>query len=349
MIVRHLASWLIVVVVVVWLVPGAVIAQQAGSDTWTIPRTADGHPDLQGVWDFGTITPLERPAEFVGKQVLTDEEAAAFEQQVAETRVDAPPPSGSVGSYNQLWFDRGTTVVEGKRTSLIVDPPDGRLPTLQPGVLRYVSADRADSESAPVASYPVRIRTGGVVIPGGPEERGLAERCLLGFNTGPPVIPSAYNNNIQIFQTEGHVVILHEMVHDFRIVKLDNRRLLPDNLRQWMGGPHGYWDGDTLVVESRNFTDKTASLNTAPGTALGSGLTLHLTERFTRVGADALLYEFTIDDPVTFTQRITAVIPMSRNENTLFEYACHEGNYGLLNSMRGAREAEARAAESGQQ
>ena len=342
MTIRYLASWLGAVMVVAWLVPGAAVAQQAAPEAWSAPRTVDGHPDLQGVWDFGTITPLERPAEFAGKQVLTDEEAAAFEQQVAETRVDAPPPSGSVGSYNQLWFDRGTRVVEGKRTSLIIDPPDGRLPTLQPGVLRYVSADRADSESVPVASHPVRIRTGGVVIPAGPEERGLAERCLLGFNTGPPVIPSAYNNNIQIFQTNDHVVILHEMVHDFRIVKLNNGRRLPENIRQWMGGPEGYWDGDTLVVESRNFTDNTASLNPAPGTALGSGLTLHLTERFSRVGADALLYEFTVDDPATFTQSITAAIAMSRNENTLFEYACHEGNYGLLNSMRGAREAEQR-------
>ena len=347
---RYLATWLLVGAVSGGLAPGAVIAQQAASDIWTAPQTADGHPDLQGVWDFGTITPLERPVELGDKAVLTDEEAAAFEQQTAESRVDAPPPPGSVGGYNQYWFDRGTRVVEDQRTSLIMDPPDGRLPALQPGAIRSVSVNRTEEEY-PGDIRPVRLRSGGIGRNGaeGPEDRALAERCLLGFNSGPPTISSAYNNNIQIFQTENDVVILHEMVHDARLVTLDDRPRLPDNIRQWMGDPHGYWDGDTLVVESRNFTDKTASLNPAPGTALGSGLTLHLTERFTRVDADTLLYEFTIDDPATFTKPITAASTMARNQNTLFEYACHEGNYGLLNVLRGAREAEASAAASGQQ
>ncbi len=327
--------------------PLTVLAQGEPSG-WTTPRTLDGQPDLQGVWDFATITPFERPAEFAGKAVLTDEEAAAVEQRAAESRVDREPPPGSVGGYNQTWFDRGTRVVQDKRTSLIVEPEDGRLPPLQPGVRHYIDADRQDTEFA-AAESPVRLRTGGVVIPAGPEERGLAERCLLGFNTGPPMIPSAYNNNIQIFQNTDHVLIINEMVHDLRKVMLDGRPRLPESLRQWMGDSRGHWDGDTLVVDTTNFTGKTASLNPGPVTSVGSGETLHLVERFTRLDEDTLLYEFTVDDPDTFTQPITAALTMARNENTLFEYACHEGNYGLLNVMRGAREADARAAGSDQQ
>ena len=324
MILRYLA--VVVVVGVAWAAPDAALGQAAG-------RTADNHRDLQGVWDFGTITPLERPAEFAGKQVLTDEEVAELEQRAADRTIDRAPPPGSVGGYNQHWFDRGSTVVEDKRTSLIVEPTDGRLPALRPGVVRYINADRTDSEYAPAVS-PIRLRTGGVAIPAGPEERGLAERCLLGFNTGPPMISSAYNNNIQLFQNADYVVIINEMVHDIRRVVMDGRPHLPDNIRQWMGDSRGHWDGDTLVVETTNFTDKTASFSPDPVSWVGSGDTLRLVERFTRLDEDSLLYEFTVDDPVTFTRSFTAASTMSRNENTLFEYACHEGNYGLQNVLR---------------
>ena len=340
MMLRYLA--VVVVVGVAWAAPDAALAQQAAG------RTADSHRDLQGVWDFGTITPLERPAEFAGKQVLTDEEVAELEQRAADRTIDRAPPPGSVGGYNQHWFDRGSTVVEDKRTSLIVEPTDGRLPALRPGVVRYITADRTDSEYASAVS-PIRLRTGGVAIPAGPEERGLAERCLLGFNTGPPMISSAYNNNIQLFQNADYVVIINEMVHDIRRVVMDGRPHLPDNIRQWMGDSRGHWDGDTLVVETTNFTDKTASFSPDPVSWVGSGDTLRLVERFTRLDEDSLLYEFTVDDPVTFTRSFTAASTMSRNENTLFEYACHEGNYGLQNVLRGAREAEARAEASEQE
>ena len=180
---------------------------------------------------------------------------------------------------------------------------------------------------------PVRVRAAGIGADSW-EDRGLAERCLLGFNSGPPIVPAGYNQNIQIFQTSDHVVILHEMVHDARIVPLDGRDHLPDDVRQWMGDSRGYWDGDTLVVESRNFTEKTASFNPSVAMAAGTGATLHLTERFRRVADDTLLYEYTVDDAATFTQPFTAALPMKRGE-AMFEYACHEGNYGLPNMVVG--------------
>ena len=185
------------------------------------------------------------------------------------------------------------------------------------------------------------------MIPAGPEDRGLAERCLLGFNTGPPMISSAYNNNIQIFQNDEYVVIVNEMVHDVRRVVMDGRPHLSSNIRQWLGDSRGHWDGETLVVETTNFTGNTASFNPGPTSWIGSGETLRLVERFTRTDDDSLLYEFLIDDSVTFTEPIRAVSTMSRNENTLFEYACHEGNYGLQNVLRGAREAERRMNDDG--
>ncbi len=307
-------------------------------------RTPWGHPDLQGVWDFRTITPLERPAELAGKAVLTEEEAAAY--QTLENRrqnrdlVDPekggalyPPESqGGVVPYNEFWYDRGTTLVEGRRTSLIVDPPDGRLPARRAGALEQIGSAGEDLPE----SRPVRYRVGGIGADG-PEDRGLGERCLLGFNSGPPLIPGAYNNNIQVFQTPTHVVIHHEMVHDARIVPLDGRPHLSEAIRQWMGDGRGRWDGDTLVVETTNFTDRTASFSPALTSALGTGATLTLTERFTRVDRDTLLYEYTVDDPTVFTRRFTAAIPMKRSELPVYEYACHEGNRGLANILAGAR------------
>ena len=349
--IRYVTAWL---AMVGCLVPGVAIAQQA-SEQWTATRSETGYPDLQGVWDYRTITPLERPAEFTGKEVLTEEEVAAVEQQAAERvgAFDLPPPPGSVGGYNRFWFDRGSTVVGDKRTSLIVDPPDGRFPSLQPGVRWHVDVN-AGSEFAPIdtefapAVLPMRLRAGGIPVPAGPEERGLAERCLLGL-TGPPMISTAYNNNIQIFQNTDYVVILNEMVHDIRKVILDGRPHLPRNIRQWMGDSRGRWEGETLVVETTNFTGKMASFSPNPVSWVGSGETLRLVERFTRVDEDTIVYEFTVDDPATFTRPFTAVSTLSRNENPIFEYACHEGNYGLLNVLRGARAAEAQARESEQE
>ena len=315
-----------------------------------MPRTPWGAPDLGGVWDFRTITPLERPAELAGRARLTSEEAASYE--AAENRrqnrdlVDPekggaiyPPESqGGVVPYNEFWYDRGDRVVADRRTSLIVDPPDGRLPPLQPGAREQIGAAGEDLPG----ERPVLYRAGGIGADG-PEDRGLGERCILGFNSGPPLIPAAYNNNVQIFQTRDHVVILSEMVHDARVVPLDGRARLAPAVRLWMGDGRGRWEGDTLVVETRNFSRRTPSFNPTITTAVGSGETLRLTERFTRVDADTLRYEYTVDDPATFTRRFTAAIPMRRSELPLFEYACHEGNRGLHNILAGARAAERRA------
>ncbi len=336
-------------IAVVALTPTLATAQTAEEAP---PRTAWGQPDLQGVWDFRTITPLERPEEFAEKESLTDAEAAGLERDAAavveqlaapsEVRTEPLPAGGggqSIGAYNNFWFDAGTNVVTDKRTSLIVDPPDGRLPPLRQGAARQVGSATEDLPG----KRPVRYRTGGIGADG-PEDRGLAVRCLLGFNTGPPMMPSYYNNHMQLFQTPSHVVILNEMVHDARIVPLDGRPHLRDDVRQWLGDARGYWDGDTLVVETTNFTDKTASFSSAIFSSVGSGETLMLTERFRRVDAETLIYEFTIDDPKSFTRPFTVVIPMRQSDAPVFEYACHEGNYGLYNILAGARAEEARSA-----
>ena len=307
------------------------------------PRLPDGRPDLQGVWDFRTLTPLQRP-ESQDKAVLTAEEVAEIELRSAQRTSTANAPSdvrseplpvgGRVGGYNRFWMDQGAGVVGDQRTSLIVDPPDGRLPPLRPGIEMSRLSLGADLPGM----RPVRVRGAGIGTDSY-EDRGLAERCLLGFNSGPPIVPAGYNQNIQIFQTSDHVVILHEMVHDARIVPLDGRDRLPGGIRQWMGGSRGYWDGDTLVVETTNFTDQTASFNPSVASAVGSGGTLALTERFRRVNDDTLLYEFTVEDSSTFTRSFSAVLPMTRGD-VMFEYACHEGNYGLFNILSGAREDE---------
>jgi hypothetical protein len=300
-------------------------------------RTPWGAPDLGGVWDFRTITPLERPAALKDKPVLTAEEAAQFTRQSAEgrnaDRRDGGAQRDIERAYNDFWWDWGDSLTSDLRTSLIVDPPDGRIPDRTVAAQEHARASRQDG------IRPVRAR---VLIGSpahGPEDLGLSERCMLGFNSGPPMLPSAYNNNVQIFQTPNHVVILSEMIHEARVVPLDGRPSLPDGMRQWMGDARGHWDGDTLVVESDNYTDKTGSFYTIVGT-YGSGESLHLVERFTRVDADTLRYEFTVDDPETFTAAFTAAIPMQRTDAPLFEYACHEGNYGMTNLLTGARVQE---------
>ena len=284
---------------------------------------------------------------------LTDEEAAQLEQEAIEEdeRLNAPsdvdrpllPAGESTGAYNNFWLDWGTNVLENRRTSLIVDPPNGKLPPLQPGIRRQQGVDEDGDDVR--GMRPVRFRVGGGID--GPEDRGLAERCLLGFNSGPPVMPSAYNNNIQLFQTEDHVVILVEMVHDFRIIPLDGRPHLPGDIRQWFGDARAHWDGDTLVVETTNFTDKTGSFDPLYSITIGEGTWLTLTERYRRLDADTLLYEYTVNDPTTFTRPFTAQLPMRRSAEPLYEYACHEGNHAMPNMLGGARadERAARAAD----
>ena len=326
---------------VAMLALGCLVPAVAAGQNATAPRTSWGAPDLGGVWDFRTITPLERPASVHDKAVLTAEEAAAFTRQTLESR-NADRRDGGARrdierAYNDFWWDYGKSLTGDNRTSLIVDPSDGRVPSMTPEARERHKTRRAAGTS------PVRAR---VVIGSpahGPEDVGLSERCMLGFNSGPPMLPSAYNNNVQLFQTPDHVVILNEMIHEARIVPLDGRAPLPDGIRQWMGDSRGRWDGDTLVVESRNYTDKTGSFYTIIG-SFGSGETLHLVERFTRIDAETLLYEFTVDDPETFTQPLTAAIPMKSSDAPLFEYACHEGNYSMEGILSGHRADERRAA-----
>jgi len=301
--------------------------------TWTPGRTPDGKPDLQGIWTNATLTPLERPPELAGKQVLTQAEAAAYEKQVLQLanrdRRDGPD---DVGAYNELWFDRGTKIVGGRRTSLIVDPPDGRVPPLTPEAKKRVDAERAYARLHPAD---------------GPEDRPLAERCILWPTAGPPMLPEAYNNNYQILQAPGYVVIVVEMIHDIRIIPTDGRPHLPPGIRQWMGDSRGHWESNTLVVETTNFTGRTSDLSAGMQrpTFRGTDDHLHLMERFTRVDPDIILYEFTVDDPTAFTKPWTAQIPMTKSQGRLFEYACHEGNYGLTNILGGARADEKKAEE----
>ena len=315
------------------LAPAAAFAQSAEA-----PRTPWGDPDIGGVWDYWTFTPLQRPEDLADRDTLTDEEAAALAQELnAEALArDLAAPPGSPGGYSQaVWTDRARATAL-TQTALIVDPPDGRIPPLTP------EAEAREEARLAGDGQPVRIRVGGYGV-AGPEERGVAERCLLGFSTGPPMLPGGYNNNIQVFQTPDAIVLLLEMNHDVRVVPLDGRPALTDDIRQWMGSSRGRWEGDTLVVDTRNFTHRTASFSLT-GLAFGSAEGLHLVERFTRVDGDTLLYEFTVNDPATFTRSFSGRLPMNRSDLPLYEYACHEGNYGMENLLRGARAEEREAA-----
>ena len=298
----------------------ALAVAQTGSK---IARTADGQPDLQGIWNFSTLTPLERSAEFAGREFLTDAEAKEFEARtIARSNRDNREQSADAdvaSAYNEFWWDRGVHAarVHGKvRTSLIVDPQDGRIPALTPDGQARATA-RAEARRLHPAD--------------GPEDRSLGERCML-FNAGPPMLSGPYNNYVQILQTHDAVVIHNEMIHDARVVALDGRPHLPASIRLLLGDSRGRWEGDTLVVETTNFTNRT--------NVRGSGEGLRLVERFTRSGASTLLYEFTVDDPASFTKPWTAVLPMTKSDARLYEYACHEGNYAMTGILRGARAGE---------
>ena len=324
------------------LLPAAAAGQPPRVDpetTWAPPQTPWGDPDLQGVWDYWTFTPLERPDAFAGKDVLTEEETAQVAQEgrdAALARDREGPAAGNPGGYGQeVWTERARATAL-TQPSIIVDPPSGKLPPLT-----QAAEQRAEAHQT-TGGRPVRSRSSGFGADG-PEDRGLSERCLLGFSTGPPLLPGGYNNNIQIFQNEGHVVLLMEMIHDARIISLDGRPHLPSAIRQWLGDSQGSWEGNTLVVETTNFTDRIASFSGrigASGFEIGSAENLRLVERFTRVAPDALVYEFTVDDPTTFTRTFTGRLPMTLTDLPLYEYACHEGNYGLLNILSGGRAEE---------
>jgi hypothetical protein len=321
------ATLVVVAVIAATAVPAGQTKTSQNGQTGSISRTASGHPDLQGVWNFSTLTPLERPAEFAGKTVLSEKEAADYERSLLgaldhDTREGAERACKGTGNYNEFWYDRGSSVVKTRRTSLIVDPPDGKIPALTPEGIKQRDMRAAVRKSrGPSDSW---------------VDRGLGERCMIGFNAGPPMMPSAYNNNFQLFQTADYVVIHTEMVHESRIVPLDGRPHLPATVRPWMGDSRGHWEGDTLVVETTNFNAKNVYR--------GASENLRLVERFSRSAEGMLLYEFTIDDPATWTLPWTGRLPLEKVDGQIYEYACHEANYGMTGILKGTRADEASAA-----
>ena len=315
------------------LQPAAASAQSAAEDGWAAPRTAWGAPDLQGVWTSATLTPLERPAPQAGRERLTDEEAAAIERRSAESRAanDGKSAPGTVGGYNQVWLDAGTRITGSRRTSLIVDPSDGRIPW-RPG-----AREAHDRERARYGVGPFHAHT----------DADTGERCITdGLPNLAPLQP--YNMNLQILQTPGQVVMLHEMYHELRVVPLDGRPLT--GVAQWTGEARGRWEGGTLVVETVNFVDKPDAYWSSPWRKARS--TLRLVERFTRVGPASIDYTFTLADPEVFARAWTASAPLTTDQASrgvtagqLWEYACHEGNHAMVNILSGARAEEARAAQ----
>ena len=311
-------------------VPG--IAQDAAD--YQVPRTEWGHPDIQGVWNFASNIPMTRPRQFGDREYMTQEEADALGAMRAQG-FDALNEEG-VGGYNGFWVEQAGRG-DNLRTSLITYPKNGQFPATVEGTDIQIGGLGPDFDG----TRPVRTPVGGIAKDG-PEDRGISERCIVGFNSGPPFTPSMYNNNVQIVQNKDTVVIMTEMIHDARIVPLDNSNELDDSIRQWTGDSRGYWEGDTLVVETRNFNDLTQSFS-----VFGDAYDKLLTEKFTRMNEFTVDYEFTVDDPGTFTDKITARIPMAKVDGLMYEYACHEGNYGMGNILRGERISEQREADSG--
>lgn len=308
------------------------IAAHAVAGEYKAPRLPDGAPDFQGVWTNATATPVERAPELGDRRAFTKEEAEAISRKaIAAVEADAAPSDPNkqieaaqslppVGNYNLFWTDRGMSVavIDGEyRTSMIIDPPNGRIPSLTPDAERFAA---------------MRSRAND-----GPEGRGLGERCLLSFGSasGPPMLPVMYNSYYQIVQSPGYVTILVEMVHDVRIVRIGDKHH-PDTMQKWMGDSIGRWEGDTLVVETKNFRPEQRFRGSTPG--------MVVTERFTRVADDKLIYRFTVDDPKAFATKFTGELAFGSVDANIYEYACHEGNYALPGILAGEREAEKAAA-----
>jgi hypothetical protein len=312
----------------IWLVSvahpraaGQAPSTPAKKKDWTPPRTPDGYPDFQGYWATSTLTPLERPAEFAGKEFFTEKEAAEYEKRMLDElnsdRRDGGPEADLRRNYNEFWRDRGTTVVASRRTSLIVDPPDGKIPPFTPEARKRRTAEG---------------RRG----PDGPEDLALRIRCI---SRDLPMIPTPNNNVQQIVEGPGYVAILHEMMHEFRIIPLDGRAHAHSRVRGYMGDSRGHWEGDTLVIDTTNFIGKS--------NFYGADENMHLTERFTRTGPDLIQYQFSVNDPTAYTRSWSGELSMRKTSEPVFEYACHEGNYSMPTILAGARAAEQQA--TGQQ
>jgi hypothetical protein len=323
-------GWGVLAVAGVVLAPAIVSAQ---TTNFKAPRTADGKPDLSGVWDYRSVTPLQRPAEFADKATLTDEEIAAYEKtrtdNLDKDRRDAGAQADLTRAYNEFWWDYGKKVT-GRQTSLIIDPPNGLLPPM--------TADGQKRADARRVFQTTNAREEGGVGRGFDSytDRPLGERCILWGVAGPPMTSGAYNNNFQMIQSENWVVIVNEMIHEHRMIPLDGRPHVPGTIRLWQGDSRGRWEGETLVVETTNFNDKRNYQSTTPN--------MKLTERFYLTAPDTLVYEYTIDDPATYARPWTARLPMARNPEPLYEYACHEGNYAMPHGLEGQRNIEKAAA-----
>ncbi len=305
----------------------------AQSDEGTMPmRTPDGQPDVSGTFTFRTLTPFQRPTRFEGRETLAAEEAAAFEA-AERTRLNRdlfdpetgaagyrPRSEGGVLSYNEFWYERGIELTSDKRTSLVVDPPDGRLPPRTEEAAMAARERAADRREHMYDSY---------------ENRSLADRCIMGFNSGPPMRSASYNNNVMIFQAPGYVAILNEMVHNARIIPIDQDVAKPP-FPQFAGVSRAHWEGETLVIETTHFRG---------GQSGGTGPNMHLVEKLTRLDPDTIAYEFTVTDPTVYTAPYTVMMPFRRTDGLLFEYACHEGNYGLYGILAGARNLELQGRE----
>ena len=320
------------------------LSPNLGAQEYSPPLTEYGQPDFRGVWNFSNKTPLERPERFADQEFLEDDELDSLLQSRVESaaaadvreanvsdRILNTENARSVGAVNNFWFE-SDALGENGRTSLVVYPPDGRIPDVVPGT--RVQRSDANGVTEIPGDRPVRYTHGGISSDG-PEDRGLSERCLV-FNSGPPMMSGPYNNNMQIFQNRDHVVILTEMGFDARIVPLTKTDHADPAITLWSGDSKGYFEGDTLVVETRNFTDSIASIGLRE-VAYGSARNRLLIERFVPTAEGILDYEITIDDPDTFQDRIEILMPMTRVDERLFEYACHAGNYAIRNILRGAR------------
>jgi len=304
----------------------AKVATATPGKTSTTARTLDGKPDLQGVWSTASVTPLERPKDLGAKEFFTKEEADAYEKKMlAVHEVAAPGTYGDVHyNMNQFGLERGQARVASTiRTSLIVGP-DGRIPPMLPEAQQRNAARAAANKGHEFD---------------GPENRTLGEQCIMWPNEGPPIQPAGYNSNLQIVQGQGYVAIMQEMIHDVRIIPTDGSPHLASNVRQWFGDSRGHWEGETLVVDTTNFTNRTAFR--------GSSENLHVVERFTRQADDQILYQFTVEDPSTWAKSWSGEMPMTKIDGPLFEYACHEGNYGMRNNLSGARADEKAAQAAG--
>ena len=319
------------------LIVTAIFSIAAAAQDYEVPRTQWGQPDLQGVWNWSSNVPMQRPARFGDRQFLTAEEVeeAARRRAAADANSDAALPiEGVDGSYNDFWVENAG-IGENVRTSHIVYPTDGRVPELQEGVVArqgvYGGVTTNDTR-------PVRISAGGIGADG-PEDRGLSERCIIGFNAGPPMVPSLYNNNLQIFQNKDTAVLMTEMIHDARIIPIENRAgIVSPAIPQWFGTSSAHWEGDTLIVVTKNFAKKQELPFEPQMTSAG----MTLTERFSPRGDGLLNYEYTVDHPTIYSEPWSAQLPLRRLEGNTYEYACHEGNYGLTGILQGSRNIENR-------